>query len=69
MSDKYRVVSVIRYTYFGDHAIKCPAVQVRVGFFWWVTLTHCENVKQALTYIENVKKCKKDKILGVVTEV
>lgn len=68
MSDKYRVVSVIRYTVFGD-AVKCPAVQVRVGYFWWVTLTHCENVKQALTYIENVKKRKKDKILGVVTEV
>lgn len=68
MSDKYRVVSVIRYTVFGD-TVRCPAVQIRAGFFWWVTLTHCENVKQALTYIDNVKKRKKDKILGVVTKV
>ena len=68
MTDKYRVVSVIRYTVFGD-IVRCPAVQIRVGFFWWVTLTHCESVQQALTYIENVKKRKKDRILGVVTKV
>lgn len=68
MSDKYRVATVVQHTFFGDKVI-CAAVQIRVGFFWWVTLTHCDSVKQALTYIENVKKRKKDKILGVVTKV
>lgn len=62
---KYRVVNVIRYTPFGD-AVACPAVQVRVGFFWWVTLTHCESVRQCETYISNVRKRKKDKFLRVI---
>lgn len=62
---KYRVVSVIRYTPFGD-AVACPAVQIRVGFFWWVTLTHCESVKQAFTYIGNHRKRRKDKLLRVI---
>lgn len=68
MSKKYRLATAIRHDSFGDKVI-CVAVQIRVGFFWWVTLTHCENVKQALTYIENDERCKIDKILGIVTKV
>lgn len=49
---KYRIVSEEWVTAFGEKRIT-PAVQVRVGFFWWVTLTRCESVKQARYYIEH----------------
>jgi len=62
---KYRVVHVIRYTPFGD-AVPFPAVQIRVGFFWWVTLTHCESVNQARVYIGNHRKHRKDKFIRVI---
>ncbi len=62
---KYRVAIVEWTTVFGEKVLS-PSPQVRVGFFWWVTLTHCESVKQALIYIENVKKRKKEIVHRVV---
>lgn len=62
---KYRIATIMWHTPFGNQVIS-PSVQKRVGFFWWVTLTHCENVKQAMTYISIIKKRKPEKVLGVV---
>ncbi len=64
---KYRIVSLRWWTAF-DEPVTTPAVQKRVGFFWWVTLTRCESVKQAFTYIRNVEKKKPDKVLGVIVK-
>lgn len=64
---KYRVVTAEWQTPFGEMR-RTPAVQVRAGFFWWVTLTHCETVKQAATYIQNVQNRKPEKVLGVIVK-
>lgn len=64
---KYRIASVQWHTVFGDPVIS-PTVQKRVGFFWWVTMAHCESVKQAHTFIKNVKKHKPEKVLGVIVK-
>lgn len=32
------------------------AVQVRVAFFWWITVVHCETFLQAKAYIDNLER-------------
>jgi hypothetical protein len=64
---RYRVATVEWETPFGE-VRRTPSVQVRAGFFWWVTLTHCESVKQAMTYIRNIEKKKPEKVLCVVVK-
>ncbi len=64
---RYRVATVEWETPFGE-VRRTPSVQVRGGFFWWVTLTHCESVKQAMTYIRNIEKKKPEKVLGVIVK-
>lgn len=61
---KYRIAIVDWTSVFGD-VVRSPAVQVRVAFFWWVTITHCDSVEQAKTYIKNMKKRKKDIFIKV----
>lgn len=56
---KYRIAIVDWHTEFGD-VVRSPAVQVRVAFFWWVTITHCNAVEEAKTYIKSMQKKKKD---------
>lgn len=56
---KYRIAVVDWHTAFGD-VVRGPAVQIRVAFFWWVTITHCNSFEEAKTYINNMKKRKKD---------
>ncbi|TIM24819.1 MAG: hypothetical protein E5Y74_00030 [Mesorhizobium sp.] len=62
---KYRIALIEWQTVFGDK-IRSPSVQVRVGLFWWLTLTHCETVKQANFYIESVKKRKAEKVIRIL---
>ena len=64
---KHRIVKVRWETPFGVERIT-PSVQKRVAIFWWVTLTHCESVKQAMTYIKNIEKRKPEKVLGVIVK-
>lgn len=64
---KHRVAMIEWTTAFGD-TVKSPSVQKRVAIFWWVTLTHCESVKQAMTYIKNIEKRKPEKVLGVIVK-
>lgn len=67
MLSKYRIVREEWATAFGEKRIT-PAVQVRVGFFWWVTLTRCESVKQARYYIEHgCARREKSKVIGVIS--
>lgn len=67
MLSKYRIVSEEWVTAFGEKRIT-PAVQVRVGLFWWVTLTRCESVKQARYYIEHgCARREKSKVIGVIS--
>lgn len=54
MAPKYRIVVEEWSTCFGE-VRRTPAVQRRAGFFWWVTITHCESILQAVTYIRNVE--------------
>lgn len=61
---KYRIAIVDWHTAFGD-VVRCPAVQIRVAFFWWATITHCDSITQAKTYIESQKKRKKDVFIKV----
>lgn len=64
---KYRIVTEEWVTAFGKKIIT-PAVQVRAGLFWWVTLTHCESVKQARYYIEHgCTRREKSKVIGVIS--
>ena len=67
MMSKHRVVTLEWFTVFGEKRVT-PAVQKRVALFWWVTLTRCESVKQAMTYIGNIEKRKPEKVLGVVVK-
>lgn len=62
---KYRIALIRWYTVFGV-AVESPSVQKRVAFFWWVTLTHCESVKQARIYISSIKKKKPEKVIKVI---
>ncbi len=61
----YRIAIVEWQTAFGEMR-RTPPVQMRVGFFWWVTVTHCETVSQCKTYIRNVSKKKQDRLIQVV---
>lgn len=61
---KYRIAVVDWHTAFGD-VVRSPAVQVRVAFFWWVTITHCNSATDAKTYINSMKKKKKDVFIGI----
>lgn len=65
MAIKYRVAIVEWSTFFGERR-KTAAVQQRVAFFWWVTLTHCETVRMARTYISNIEKKPQDRLISVV---
>ncbi len=62
---KYRIALIDWTTPFGD-VVRSPSVQVRVGLFWWVTLTHCETKAQAQVYIANVQKRKPEKLVRVM---
>ncbi len=62
---KYRIALIDWTTAFGD-VVRSPSVQVRVGLFWWVTLTHCETKAQAQTYITNLRKRKPEKLVKVM---
>ena len=62
---KYRIALIDWTTVFGD-VVRSPSVQVRVGFFWWVTLTHCESKTQAQTYINNRIKREPEKLIRVM---
>lgn len=64
---KYRIASVQWWTVFNEPVVS-PTVQMRVGLFWWVTIAHCESVKQAITYIRNIEKRKTEKILGIIVK-
>lgn len=61
---KYRIAIVEWVTPFGVK-VKSPSVQMRVGFFWWVTLTHCESINQAKYYIKNIKNKEPEKVIEV----
>lgn len=63
--EKYRVVIADWQSAFNE-TVRSPAVQVRVGLFWWVTLTHCESISQARTYISNIKNKKADVVVSVL---
>lgn len=63
----HRIVTVRWETPSGMEIIT-PAVQKRVAIFWWVTLTHCESVEQAMTYIKNIEKEKPEKVVGVMVK-
>lgn len=43
---KHRIVLVDTVTAFGD-PVKWYAVQVRVAFFWWITIHHFSQLSQA----------------------
>lgn len=64
---KYRIVSEEWVTAFGEKRIT-PAVQVRVGLFWWITLTRYESVEQARYYIEYSRhRREKSKVIRVIS--
>lgn len=65
MRSRYRIALIEWRTAFGDK-VQSPSVQKRVAFFWWVTLTHCESVKQAHTYIGNIEKKPPEKIIKIL---
>lgn len=64
MSD-YRIALIDWTTAFGD-VVRSPSVQISVGWFWWVTLTHCETKAQAQIYIQNRSKRPPDKLIRVM---
>lgn len=43
------IVSVVMP--FSGERKKTYAVQKRIGFFWWQTLTYCDSLTQAVYYV------------------
>lgn len=47
---KYRIARIKTTTAFGD-PVYWYAVQVRIAFFWWVTIETCGALSQARYYL------------------
>lgn len=52
---KYRIAVVDWHTKTLGNA-SLYAVQIRVAFFWWITVVHCETFFQATAYIDNLER-------------
>ena len=65
---KHRIVLIKATTALGD-PVKWYAVQVRVAFFWWVTIGRMSQLSQARYYLESsgaTERTEKEKVLKVV---
>lgn len=61
----YRIV-IVEYEHFFSGMKRTYAAQKRIGLFFWYTMTYCDSKYQAETYIKNVRKKKKEKIINVL---
>lgn len=61
---KYRV-AIVEYDHFFVGKKKTYALQKRIGFFFWYTVTYCDSVTQCLTYYDNTKN-KEEKLINVL---
>lgn len=64
---RYRIAIVERDTMLGE-VKKTYAVQIRVFFFFWVSVSHCDSLSQARYYIGFVSKRKHDRVLRIIKD-